>query len=99
MSINDKYLKISLAYPDQTNDQSSHSLIKPNEIHLTGDLLASAEDSLRFAPDFSLEDPSIHIRKPSFVKAANTHQTYSDQPLNQEESKLTPSTTSQKMAS
>lgn len=34
------------------------------ELHLTGDLLASGEDSLRFVPDFSLEDPSLNIRKP-----------------------------------
>ena len=40
------------------------SIETSNEFHLTGDLLASGEDSLRFVPDFSLEDPSINIRKP-----------------------------------
>ena len=45
------------------SERSSHLLA--TDLHLTGDLLASNEDSLRFAPDFSLEDPSINIRKPA----------------------------------
>ena len=42
-----------------------------NELHLTGDLLASNEDSLRYAPDFSIDDKSQNsnrLRKPSWYQ-------------------------------
>ena len=68
MTANDNYLQISSAniqvdIPHIRIDDS-HSNNKFNDLHLTGDLLASGEDSLRFVPDFSLDDPSLNIRKP-----------------------------------
>ena len=56
-------LKTSILEPgDASNRHGVHH--SPNELHITGDLLASGEDSLRFAPDFSLEDPEISLRCP-----------------------------------
>ena len=43
-----------------------------NELHLTGDLLASADESFHYAPDFSLDDKSanqtmLRCRPPAVV--------------------------------
>ena len=48
----------------RTSQGKAGQYLSPNELHITGDLLASNEDSLRFAPDFSLEDPDISLRCP-----------------------------------
>ena len=49
-----KNKELSISIKNESPDKMN------NELHLTGDLLASGEDSLRYAPDFSLDDKSLN---------------------------------------
>ena len=57
-------LKTSILEPGSASNRNAIHHHSPSALHVTGDLLASGEDSLRFAPDFSLEDPEISLRCP-----------------------------------